>query len=81
MMHVQLTGDDADAPLLDVVVAEDLGLDVRWRDHESGRTNGSALCAVPRSRSAVSGTVIWPRSQQLADQALGAAIGTQKQPG
>ncbi len=33
MMHVQLTGDGADAPLLGVVVAQDLRLDVRRRDH------------------------------------------------
>ena len=33
MMHVQLTGDGADAPLLDVIVAQDLRLDIRLRDH------------------------------------------------
>jgi len=32
-MHVQLTGDGADAPLLDMVVAQDLRFDVRRRDH------------------------------------------------
>jgi hypothetical protein len=32
---VQLTGDGADAPLLGVVVAQDLRLDVRRRDHGS----------------------------------------------
>src|SRR3984885_4192693 len=42
---------------------------------------GSTLRAMPGSRGAVSGTVDLPAIATAADQALGAATGTHKQPG
>ena len=60
VVHVQLTGDGADAPLLDVIVAQDLRLDVRRRDHArvlSGRVASrsrrpSAAAQEPRRTNA-----------------------------
>ena len=63
VMHVQLTGDGADAPLLDVVVAQDLRLDVRRRDHArvlsgrvaSGRDGRGGGAGTPGGRMPGSG--------------------------
>ena len=43
VMHVQLTGDRADGPLLGVIIAQDLRLDIRWRHH--GRVPSACVAA------------------------------------
>jgi hypothetical protein len=35
MVHAQLASDGADAPFLDVIVAQDLHLEIRWDGHDT----------------------------------------------